>query len=252
MRFDHIVLHVDNNLQELQTLKEALNAQGYPFDPAQSRRNREYASSNINIGNEYIEIVRLFKPKAKSWMPLWANEYDQGQRGAFCIFLEVEDVERTAVALKHTGIPARGPAVLSYPVFLGLINRETPYFIYYLPNFPGSSLQLAIMQYKRKSGREMFQLGMVPNAIQNGINGIRRVEVALPNLADSLEILRRTFPDLKQENECWASQMEKTRIIFRQSPNTDTQVRLSTITSQRNYVGKKFQIANVELVTLGG
>jgi hypothetical protein len=252
MRFDHIVLHVDNDTQKLQALKEMLNSQGYPFDPAQSKRNTEFGSSNINIGSEYIEIVRIFKPKSKSWMPLWATAYDQGQRGAFCIFIEVEDVERTAVALKRTGIPMRGPAVLAYPALLGLLRLETPYFCYYFPNFPGSGLQLALMQYKKKVARDMFQVGMVPNAIQNGINGIRRVEVALPNLAESMDMLQKTFPDLQQENSAWASQLEKTRFLFNQSPDEDTHIRLSTVTSQRAYIGNKSQIDNVELVTLGG
>jgi hypothetical protein len=252
MRFDHIVVHIENNAKELQALKATLNSQGYPFEPALGPRSREFGTSNINIGQEYIEIVRIFKHNARSWMPAWAQAYDRGQRGAYCIFIEVEDVERTAVALKHAGIGATGPSFLRYPAFLGLLHFEAPYFIYYLPNFPGSGFQIALMQYKNENTRVMFQTGMTPNAVQNGINGIRRIEIALPQLADSLNMLQRIFPSLEQAKDVWAIQLEKTRILFNQSADNDTHIRLSTVTSQRSYAGNKFQINNVELVTIGG
>lgn len=252
MQFDHIVVHVDNNNQKIKALKETLNAQGYPFEPSQGRRNTQYSTSAINIGQEYIEIVRLLKRNARSWMPYWVRRYENGERGAFCIFIEIEDVERTAVALKRAGVKMGGPFVLNYPGFLGLLHVESPYFIYFMPNFPGSSLQLALMQYKKKNGRETFQAGMLPNAIENGINGIRRVEVALPQLAESMEDLQKIFPDLQSENGVWSTQLEKARFLFSQSADEDTHVRLSTITSQRVYVGKRSQIDNVELITLGG
>lgn len=252
MRFDHIVVHIENNIKEIQALKATLNSQGYPFEPAQGPRSREFSSSNINIGQEYIEIVRIHKPIARSWMPAWTEAYNRGQRGAYCVFFEVEDVERTAVALKRAGVAATGPSVLSYPALLGLLHFETPYFIYYLPNFPGSSLQIALMQYKKENGRAAFQAGMMPNAMHNGINGIRRIEIALPQLAESTILLQHIFPKLELANNIWATQLEKTRLMFSQSADNDTHIRLSTITSQRTFVGNSFQINNVELVTLGG
>lgn len=252
MRFDHIVVHIENNIKELQAIKATLNSQGYPFEPTQGPRNREFSSSKINIGQEYIEIVRIFKPNARSWMPAWTKAYDRGQRGAFCIFIEVEDVERTAVALKRAGVAAIGPSVLTYPALLGLLHFESPYIIYYLPNFPGSNLQIAVMQYKKENGRAAFQAGMVPNAVQNGINGIRRVEIALPQLADSLTMLQHIFPKLESANNVWATQLEKSRLLFSHSADNNTHIRLSTVTSQRAFVGNTFQINDVELVTLGG
>jgi hypothetical protein len=252
MRFDHIVIHVDNDIQKLSALQQALNPHGYPFDPTQGKRNKEIWVSTINVGNEYIEIVRLLKPTVRSWMPLWVNAYERGQRGAFCVFIEVEDVERTAVALKKGGIPARGPAVLTYPALFGLLNLESPYFIYYLPTFPGSSLQIALMQYKKPAARESFQVGLYPNASEKGINGIRRVEIQLPTLDDSMDMLRKVFPDLYLENYAWAVQLEKTRLVFGQSPDADTHVRLCTVTSQKALLGKEFQIDNVNLITTGG
>jgi hypothetical protein len=252
MRLDHIVIHVDNEIQNLTEMKQALNAQGYPFDPGQGKRNSNFCASPIHIGCEYIELVRMKRPRAKTWMPYWVEKYKNGQRGAFCIFIEIEDVERTAVAIKKAGIKAYGPTVLTYPGLFGLGHAESPYFIYYLPDFPGSTLQIALMQYRKKGGREAFQARMLPNAIENGIHGIRRVEVALPNLEESLDMLHKVFPDLQDENGIWAAQVDKARFWFSQSADEETHIRLSTVTSQRGYVGNKSQIHNVELVTLGG
>jgi hypothetical protein len=252
MRFDHIVIHVDNDLQKLQSLQQSLNALGYPFDPAKGKHNKEYRVSNINIGEEYIEVVRLLKPGVRSWMPVWANAYDSGERGAFCIFLEVEDVERTAVAIKKAGVPARGPTVLNYPYFFGLLQNEAPYMIYYLPTFSGSSLQIALMQYRSQGARRSFQAGLRPNAEKNGVQGIRRVEVQLPNFEESIDIIRKLFPDLYQENSAWTSLLEKTRLAFSASPDAATHVRLCTVTSQRSNLGSEFKIDGVELITTGG
>jgi hypothetical protein len=252
MRIDHIVVHIDNDPEKVTKLSDTINAQGFPFNPDTGKRNVDFRVNNINVGNEYIEIVRLLKPEAPSWMPLWAHQYTSGQRGVFCIFLEVEDVERLAVAIKKAGVRARGPAVLTYPAMLGIFRVETPYVIYYLPNFPDSPLQLAIMQYKKPYQRESFIAGLQPNAEQNGINGIRRVEIELPNLEESMEMLQKVFSDLHLENGEWAAPLEKQRLVFRRSSDGDVHVQVSAIASQRAFVGKKFQIDNLEMVTIGG
>ncbi len=252
MRFDHLVIHTDNDPQKLQALKEQLNGQGYPFDPDKGKHNSEFWASNINISGEYLEVVRMMKPNAQTWMPVWAHNYDEGQRGVFCIFLEVEDAERTGVALKHAGIRARGPAVLTYPALFGMLRTDSPYFIYYLPSFPETCLQMAVMQYRKPGLRQSFQAGMAPNAEENGINGIRRIEVELPNLEDSMDMLQKLFADLHMENGEWVVMLEKLRMAFRRSPDANPHVRLMTTTSQRSLVGKKFQIENVEVQTIGG
>lgn len=252
MRIDHIVVHTDHDVEKLNSLSSTINAQGFPFNPEAGRRSLEYRVSNINVGNEYIEVVRLMRSNAPSWMPLWTSEYSSGQRGVFCIFLEVEDVERLAVAIKKSGIRARGPAVLTYPYLLGLFRVETPYFIYYLPNFPDTALQFAIMQYKKPSLRESALASLQPNAEKNGINGVRKLEIELPNLDENTEMLQKLFPALQQENGAWSCMLEKQRIVFRPSADQQAHVRVSAVASQRAYLGKKFQIDNLEVVTIGG
>jgi hypothetical protein len=252
MRIDHIVVHIDKDAEKFDALSSAINDQGFPFNPNAGKRSLEYRVSNINIGNEYIELVRIMRSNAPSWMPLWTHHYNNGQRGVFCIFLEVEDVERLAVAIKKGGIRARGPAVLTYPSLLGLYRTETPYFIYYLPNFPDTPLQFAIMQYKKASLRESSMAGLQPNAEQNGIHGIRKVEIEMPNLDENMEMLQRLFSELRSENEQCFSMLDKQRIIFRRSADQQAHVRVSAVTSQRAYLGKKFHIENLEVVTIGG
>jgi hypothetical protein len=154
MRLDHIVIHIDNDLVRLHAMKNSLTELGYPFDPKSGKGNNEFKATNINIGSEYLEIIRLLKPNVQSWMPMWARNYDSGQRGAYCIFLEVDDVERSAVSLKKAGVRLRGPATLTYPALFGMLRQEAPYMIYYLPNFPDSTLQLALMQYKPPRARD--------------------------------------------------------------------------------------------------
>lgn len=252
MRIDHLVIHTDNDSQRMQALKDCAVASGYPFDPDKGRKNSDYRSSNINIGSEYLEIVRMLKPGTDSWMPLWTRYYDEGKRGAFCIFLEVEDVERTAVSLKRAGLRLRGPAAIAYPGLLGMLRVEAPYLIYYLPQFPDTHLQLALMQYKKPEAREGWMAGLQPNANQNGINGIRRVEVELPNLDESTEMLQKVFTSLQLDSGEWIANLDKQRLIFRSSPDQSVHLRVSTVTSQKQYVGKKFTVDNVEIVTTGG
>lgn len=252
MRLDHILIHTDNDAQKLQAIQDCLNPIGYPFDPNKGKRSSEFQVSNVNIGAEYLEIVRITRPDAKTWMPLWTRYYDEGRRGAYCIFIEVEDVERTAVAIKKAGIRARGPAVIPYPALFGLLRVEAPYFIYYMPAFPDATLHLALMQYKKPSDRQAFQSGLAPNALENGINGIRRVEVRLPNLSESMDMIGKILGDPHLENNEWTVQMDKTRMAFVQSADEQTHIKVTTVTSQKDLVGKKFEIENVEVVTGGG
>lgn len=252
MRFDHITVHVDPDRELLKKLQSTAAEQGYLFDPDSGHRNREFHAAQMNIGGEYIELVRLFKRGAKSWMPFWSAAYDAGSRGAYCIFLEVEDVERTAVALKKAGVAARGPSVLTYPYLLGLVKIESPYYVYYMPPFPGTCLQIALMQYKKPEQRASILAGLNPNAAQNGIHGIRRIEVDLPNLPESLPMLQKIFPDLQEENGGWLTLADKTRLFFREAEDGEARLRLHTVTSQRKLLGQHFQIHNVEVRTTGG
>jgi hypothetical protein len=107
------------------------------------------------------------------------------------------------------------------------------------------------MQYKPR-GRQTTQAGLVPNAAQNGINGIRRAEIELPNLSESMDMLIQLFPDIHFEGESWVSQIEKQRLIFSQSPDKNTRLKLTTIATQRSAVGRAFRIDNVEVNTIGG
>ena len=252
MRLDHIVVHLENDFLRLRALRDQAAAIGYPFDPDKTKGNAEFKCFNINIGSEYIEVVRILKKNAQSWEPMWTRTFDAGERGAFCIFIEVSDVERSGSALKNAGVRVNGPAALHYPGFMGLSRAEAPYSIYYLPTFSGSPVHLALMQYKG-SGREVTQSAMFPNASQNGINGIRMLDVELPNLEDSLDLLHTTFPDLYHEGDLWIAQLEQQRISFCQSADhAKTALRVFTTTSQKINAGKSFTLGNVEVRTIGG
>lgn len=252
MRFDHIVVHVDNDPEKLKSLQATLNEQGYFFDPTSGRRSLSFRISSINVGDEYIEIVRLTRRGIHSWVRNWVTEYDEGQRGAFCIFLEDEELRRTAAALQEAGIEARGPVQFRYPYLMGLVQLSAPYSVYYLPPFPESPLQLALIQYRSDEQRARFQAKLTPNARKNGINGIRRIEVDLPELIESLPLLQSVFPELEQEGSGWVALAGKARLFFRESEDGFTHLRLHTVTSQRKRLGKSCQIENVEVKVTGG
>lgn len=252
MKFDHIVIHVDSDPNELQALEDSASRLGYPFDPFSGKKNRDFCSANINIGEEYLEVVHLARAGVKTWQPQWTSQYDSGHRGAYCIFLEVEDVERTAVALKKSSFAARGPAVITYPGLLGLLPKKSPFTIYYLSNFPGAALQLALMQYDSPEARVRFQKSLNPNAQENDILGIRLVDIALPDLSGSLPLLQAVFPGLEKEEDAQVCRIEKTRFAFRQSSDADSHLRLQTVTSRRANIGGSFKIENVEVLTAGG
>jgi hypothetical protein len=47
-------------------------------------------------------------------------------------------------------------------------------------------------------------------------------------------------------------QLEKQRLGFLQSAENKTRIKITTITSQRNAVGRAFHIDNLEVNTIGG
>jgi hypothetical protein len=67
-----------------------------------------------------------------------------------------------------------------------------------------------------------------------------------------MDMLIKLFPDLHLEGSSWTTQMEKQRLIFSQSTNKNTRIKLTTVATQRSAVGHSFRIDNVEVNTVGG
>jgi hypothetical protein len=86
MRIDHIVVHIDKDAEKFDALSSAINDQGFPFNPNAGKRSLEYRVSNINIGNEYIELVGLCVECAFVDAAV-DTPLQNGQRGVFCNLL---------------------------------------------------------------------------------------------------------------------------------------------------------------------
>lgn len=87
MRLDHFVVHVDANSAKLKQLALDAEVAGMPCDLGKGKGTSGFKAANIWVGDQYFEIVWLKRPDGGGWQKDWVDLYNDGKRGAFCIFL---------------------------------------------------------------------------------------------------------------------------------------------------------------------
>lgn len=196
MNFDHVVVHIDNDEQILSDLKQKAENVGVPFEPSWGKGTKGFKTSNIWIGRQYFEIIRLLHPDGGGWEQRWVSKYNVGKRGAFCLFLQTNNIHSVANKLRAYGLAIDGPKRLSFKGFFGLIKKTLPWELIYLPAIPGTDLEIGFIQYD-PDPKDRIKQFLVPNADENGIAGITSAEVTLPLSAEVRQFLQKLFPEAK-------------------------------------------------------
>ncbi|MEJ2035873.1 MAG: hypothetical protein P8X69_07295, partial [Maritimibacter sp.] len=126
MMIDHIVAHFDT-AREISDLKASLDAAGIPFEPSWGKKAKGFEISNIWIGEQYFELVQI-KDDNNLWQPEWATRHRAGDRGAYCLFLDVdEEIETLRARLIGAGIAAGEVQRTSFKWFFNLFEKRLPW-----------------------------------------------------------------------------------------------------------------------------
>ncbi|TET21576.1 MAG: hypothetical protein E3J71_09460 [Candidatus Stahlbacteria bacterium] len=266
MRLDHLVIHIDNDAEIIERLKKRVTPLGFPFDPETGERTQEFAATNIWIGEQYLQLVRLLQPSVRGWNPRWAQCYNEGKRGVFSIFIAVEDLGEVHKGLLERDIeisipePKQSLAKASKDIlqavtgFLGLrqskSKKNLPWRSLHLPRIPGTDMDISFLEYDEEA-KEEIKLLMKPNAEEYGITGIHRAKIYLPLWDEGIRFLQKVFPQLIGATTQQKVELKEDELLFfRSDPEAGLKVKLEATSEQKKYTAKKFQIENLEVKTI--
>lgn len=250
LRFDHFVIHIDNDAGILERLKKTIVPLGFPFDISSGKETQGFKTSNIWVGREYIEIVRLLSPDGGAWEPHWVHRYNRGKRGMFALFLATDELDTFYHELKERNMNIEKPRRPVFKSLFGLINQPAPWRSLYLPPIPGTSLEIDFLQYD-KGAFERFSVYMKPNSTKKGITGIHKAKIYIPEWDEGIEFIRKVFPRLlaaKSENMLKFGQDQLH--FFRSEPEEQERIKLEAFSSNPDFTGSRFTIENLELETV--
>jgi len=142
MKIDHLVINVDEKYQKDKNIIDCIRTTGLPYEPKWGKGTRGFKASNLWIGNEYFEMIRILKSSGGGWIDEWTRKYNQGHRGMICLMLDVEDIDTIYSLLKRNGIQVTPPEWLEFKWFLNLLTKECPGEILIFPFLKVSRFKL--------------------------------------------------------------------------------------------------------------
>lgn len=244
MNLDHVVVHIDNDERILSDLKQKAESAGVPFEPSWGKGTKGFKASNIWIGRQYFEIIRLLKPDGGGWEERWVVNYNAGKRGAFCLFLQTSDIRSVANRLCANGFSIDGPKRLSFKGFFGLIKKTLPWELIYLPPIPGTDLEIGFIQYD-PDPKDRIKQYLVPNADENGIIGIPSAEVSLSLSEEARQFLQKLFPESKSSTHELVVTLDRGFLRFQNGDSV--KINLNADTQKSELRGRSFSLTNVSL-----
>lgn len=177
MKLDHFVLNIDKKYQQDETIIEKIQ-KSLPYMPKWGKGTAGFKVSNIWIGKEYLELVHIRKAHGGGWVPEWTTMYNNGHRGMICLMLDVENIDELYQFAHTKNVAMSEPKWLEFKWFLNLLTRRMPWRNSYLPFFEHVPFQIGFQEMKDDKARDFMEQYMVPNASEQGINGITDVIVS--------------------------------------------------------------------------
>lgn len=244
LMLDHFVVHMDNDPARLHALKDELATLGIPFEPDRGKGTKGFKASNIWIGRQYFEIVRILRPDGGGWVPAWVARHQRGVRGLYCIFLKTDRLDELAARLREASLAPAGPERISYRAFFGLFRKSMPWRVLYLPPVPGTDLEISFIEYDPGS-QDAFKPHMVPNADENGVVGVSSATVRMPFSSEARPFLAKLFPDAAVEPDVVTAPLDNGRLRF--TPGENVHVALDADMAAPNHCRGSVTFENVTL-----
>lgn len=200
MKLDHIVVNVDEKYQTNKGIIDDIRATGFPYEPKWGKGTKGFKVSNLWIGNEYFELVRILKSNGGGWVAEWTKKYNHGHRGMICLMLDVENIDELYLSLKNKNVQVTPPLWLEFKWFFNLLTRRMPWRNCYIPFFEGAEFQIGFQQMKDEKARDFMNQYMVPNSRDNGINEIKNVVIKGQFTNNDFKMIEAVFSDKISDN----------------------------------------------------
>ncbi len=247
LKFDHIVICVDNDPGIIDKLSEEINSSNIPFRMTAGREGKGFKTSVLWIGKRYLEIVQFLTAEGEGFPQHWVKRLKEGKRGIFALFFGTSNLDSLYGELKerYLNVQKNGSSILGS--ILEALNLQIQKRHLYLPEIPGTGFEIDFEPYDEKS-RE----NSAGESAQAEITGVSKIKVFIPEWAEGLEFLKKIFPELTEEKMEKRISLENDSEVFfyRTGIKEPAEVQLEVFVSNQNHAGKKIKIANLEIKTV--
>lgn len=193
LKIDHLVINIEEKYQTDVNEIQAIRKFGLPYEPKWGKGTKGFKASNIWIGKEYFEMIRLLKNDGGGWKSDWVERYNQGHRGLICLMLDVSDLDQIYEDMTNASVCMTEPEYLRFKWGFGLFTKTMPWRNSYFPFFEGVPFQIGLQQMKDEKSTKMMRQYMVPNATDNGFYGIKQVTMQGAFTASDFALIRKIF-----------------------------------------------------------
>ena len=243
MKIDHLVVNVDGFVQEDQAFIKKVHSLGLPYEPKWGKGTRGFKVSNIWIGDEYFELVKIKSKDGGGWVESWTEDYHSGHRGLIGFALEVDDIEATYQKLIKQNVQVSMPEPLKFKWFFKLLSKTMPWKNSYLPMFEGIPFQFFLQQLNDEKSKAFMQQYMVPNSREMNINGILEVKIYGILTEQDKNIIKVLFQDIEVQDRTITISLGRQTISFVESKNHSVEVILDCANEAKST--KQLEIGNV-------
>ncbi|MGE7873551.1 VOC family protein [Bacillus paramycoides] len=248
MKIDHLVVNVNKEIQENKEIIKSVNSIGLPYVPKWGKGTKGFKVSNIWIGKEYLELVRVKTKNGGGWVQEWAQKYNDGHRGLIGLAIDVENIDKVYEKMREGGIEITKPEPLQYRWFFNLLKKTMPWKNAYIQPMKGMPFQFFLQQMKDQKSREYMEKYMYPNSAEKGVAGIIAVKLYGELTNEDRNIISCLFSDVINEEEEIIVRLKNQAIHLIQSNEHFVEIVLDC--KNEVYKGRKLEIENVILINL--
>lgn len=236
MKIDHLVVNIAEKYQNDNSTIESIRKNKFPYEPKWGKGNKGFKVSNLWIGNEYLEMVRILKENGGGWINDWRKKYNQGHRGMICLMIDVQNIDSVYQSLKDKEIDITVPEWLEFKWCFNMLTRRMPWRNCYVPFFDNVPFQIGFQEMKDEKSRDFMNQYMVPNSKDNGINGIYHIIIKGQYSDNDFKMIRAIFNEveIKEEKYIVANLNESQSIKFEK--NDVYQIELFTNSNEDKFI----------------
>lgn len=246
MKIDHLVINVDKIYQTDKSVINKIKSNGFPYEPKWGKGTSGFKASNIWIGNEYFEMIRILKENGGGWRKEWVEKYNRHHRGLICLFIDTDNIREEYDRIRNLGVAVSEPGYLKFKWFFGLLTRVMPWQNAYLPFFEGVPFQLGFQQMKDEASKKWMQQYMIPNSRENGIEKITALNLYGSYSENDKKLIRNIFSNaVSDKNKIIVELSSRQKLFFIQDKTHHVEV-LTQHTDDR-LKNKKFNIHNISI-----
>ncbi|RAN88372.1 hypothetical protein B5P41_18845 [Bacillus sp. SRB_28] len=246
MKIDHLVINVNKEIQENKETIKNVHSIGLPYVPKWGKGTKGFKVSNICIGKEYLELVRVKTKDGGGWVQEWVQKYCDGHRGLIGLAIDVENIDKVYGKMIEGGIGITKPEPLQYKWFFNLFKKTMPWKNAYIQPMKGMPFQFFLQQMDDQKSREYMEKYMNPNSLEQGITGINTVKLYGEITNGDRDIISCLFSDVTNEEEEIVIRLNNQMIYLIQSDEHFTEIILDC--KSEAHREKKLNIENVTLI----